>query len=150
MHNAHHALLEIVVFQNPTSWVGTGQPQYIFRQNPRVSYPYWFGCAYVFRFWVPSGSDLDPTKQHYYMDAGPARAGSASVLDWISICPCTDPNPTEVPPPPFHYITAWYSTMTHHEINHLMVIRTMQLSIGTWRDSSYIILYLENYSELQL
>ena len=76
------------------------------------------------------------------MDADTARTGSASLLEWVSICSGSDN------PPMAH--ASLNSTMTHHEINYLMVIRTMQLCIGTGRDSSFIILYLENYSELQL
>ena len=80
------------------------------------------------------------------MDADTARTGSTSLLEWVSICSGSD-NPPLLPPMAHASLN---STMTHHEINYLMVIRTMQLCIGTERDSSFIILYLENYSELQL
>ena len=87
--------------------------------------------------------DLNPTKQYKYMDAGPARTGFKSILDWVSIRIGADNLPVSP-------LTNLNSTMTHHDINYLMVIGTMQLCICTGRDSSFIILYLENYSELQL
>ena len=87
--------------------------------------------------------DLNPTKQYKYMDAGPARTGSKYILDWVSIRIGADNLPVSP-------LTNLNSTMTHHDINYLMVIGTMQLCICTGRDSSFIILYLENYSELQL
>ena len=100
------ALLEIAGFQNPTGWSGTGIPEYIGIQNPRVLYLYWFGCAYFFGFWIPTGSDLNPTKHYQYMDAGPARTGSTSLLEWFFILSGLD-NPSPMAHVSLRLITSW-------------------------------------------